>query len=332
MDTNCLFCGAEDKMPGHGFTPNTNICNIGRLCDYCGDYFYSYDSSISLSGPADIKPDDKAKIAAYLRELRLNSYAGRMVIADNDNTKSLLLKLPRPPQPKPIPIVTINEILKWFPKPFNERLNRTLFNLKKLTTHLGDQIDICEYDYPLFYALSYKEMEAMIDALKEDAYIKVSKDLSPKTYILELKSKGHKRIDEINETNINSNQGFVAMWFNPDLDNVYKDGFKQAIEEAGYKIMKIDLKEHNNRIDEEIISEIKKSKFVVADFTGNRGGVYYEVGYAHGLGIPVVFTCKDEKTEKENIHFDIEHYKFIFWKNEKDLYAQLLGRIRETIK
>lgn len=28
---------------------------------------------------------------------------------------------------------------------------------------------------------------------------------------------------------------------------------------------------------------INSCKFVIADFTGNRGGVYFEAGYAHGL-------------------------------------------------
>ena len=33
-----------------------------------------------------------------------------------------------------------------------------------------------------------------------------------------------------------------------------------------------------------IIAQIRASKFVVADFTRNRGGVYYEAGFALGLG------------------------------------------------
>ena len=33
---------------------------------------------------------------------------------------------------------------------------------------------------------------------------------------------------------------------------------------------------------------------VVADFTGHRGGVYFEAGFARGLGIPVVWTCHKE--------------------------------------
>ena len=66
-----------------------------------------------------------------------------------------------------------------------------------------------------------------------------------------------------------------------------------GIEDAGYEAVRIDEKEHTNKIDDEIIAEIRRSRFVVADFTqgkdGARGGVYYEAGFAHGLGIEVIF-------------------------------------------
>jgi hypothetical protein len=41
---------------------------------------------------------------------------------------------------------------------------------------------------------------------------------------------------------------------------------------------------------------------LVADFTGQRGGVYWEAGFAQGLGIPVIRTCKSDELWK--LHFD----------------------------
>ena len=42
-----------------------------------------------------------------------------------------------------------------------------------------------------------------------------------------------------------------------------------------------------NKIDDEIVAEIRRSKFIIADFShgsdGARGGVYFEAGFAHGL-------------------------------------------------
>jgi hypothetical protein len=80
-----------------------------------------------------------------------------------------------------------------------------------------------------------------------------------------------------------SHQAFVAMSFDKKLNRVYAKGIKPAIRSCGYKPMIIRTKEHANKIDDEIIAEIKKSTFLIADFTDHRGGVYFEVG-AMGLG------------------------------------------------
>ncbi len=86
-----------------------------------------------------------------------------------------------------------------------------------------------------------------------------------------------------------SRQGFVAMWLDESMDMVYEDGIAPALKSAGYKSLRIDRKEYLGNVTDEIVAEIRKSRFVVADFTaskksGARGGVYYEAGFAHGLG------------------------------------------------
>ena len=98
---------------------------------------------------------------------------------------------------------------------------------------------------------------------------------------------------------ITGNKCFVAMWFDPSLENAFKNGFKKAIRESGYKPLRIDKKEYNESIYAEIVTEIRQSKLVVADFTGNREGVYFEAGFAHGLGIPVIYTCRKDWTHEE---------------------------------
>lgn len=105
------------------------------------------------------------------------------------------------------------------------------------------------------------------------------------------------------------------MWFDDSMNDAYEKGIKPGIEAVGYKAFRIDSKEHSNKIDDEIIAEIRRSRFVVADFThgdtGARGGVYYEAGFAHGLNIPVIFTCRADLVEK--VHFDTRQYNHITW-------------------
>ena len=85
--------------------------------------------------------------------------------------------------------------------------------------------------------------------------------------------------------------------------------------------MRIDEKEYNNKIDDQILSDIDHSHFIVCDLTSKsgkpRGSVYFEAGYAiKGKGSDfIVWTC-DEKLKSE-IAFDVGRYNFIFWHKDK---------------
>ena len=68
---------------------------------------------------------------------------------------------------------------------------------------------------------------------------------------------------------------------------------------------------------------------MVADFTGNRGGVYFEAGFALGLGIPVIWMVRNDYLEE--IHFDTRQYNHIVYETEVDLKQQLKYRIQATI-
>jgi hypothetical protein len=80
--------------------------------------------------------------------------------------------------------------------------------------------------------------------------------------------------------NASSQIGFCAMWFNDEVKPLWIEVIEPAIRESGYEPLRIDGKQHNGKIDDEIMASIRASRFVVSDFTGNRGGVYYEAGFA----------------------------------------------------
>ncbi len=150
---------------------------------------------------------------------------------------------------------------------------------------------------------------------------------------------GYARVAELDAKNNDSLQGFVAMWF-PDKNNkdydcikkAYDEGIDLGIRQAGYDPLKINDLPHNDQITDKIISEIRRSKFLVADFThgdtGVRGGVYYEAGFARGYNIPVIFTCRKDFFDKPGaIHFDIQQQNFILWTSPEDLREKLKNRI-----
>lgn len=106
-----------------------------------------------------------------------------------------------------------------------------------------------------------------------------------------------------------------------------RNAIVDAIKSFNYDPMLIDNKEHNNQIVPEIYKEISDSIFVIADLTGQRGGVYYEAGYAVAKGKDLILCCKDG----ENPHFDVAQINTIFWKDEQSLKDKLVRRIRATI-
>lgn len=128
-----------------------------------------------------------------------------------------------------------------------------------------------------------------------------------------------------------SSIGFCAMWFDEKVLPLWKEVIEPAITAAGYEPLRIDSKQHNGKIDDEIMASIRASKFVVSDFTGSRGGVYYEAGFAHGLGLPVIFMCRE--SDLKDIHFDVRQYNCILWTPEKleEAQSQLKNRILATL-
>jgi hypothetical protein len=144
---------------------------------------------------------------------------------------------------------------------------------------------------------------------------------------------GWAEFDKLRQPLSDSSQAFVAMWFHDSTNDAYDHGILPALRATGYKPIRIDRKEHNNKIDDEIVAEIRRSRFVVADFTCEpknvRGGVYYEAGFAQGIGLPVIWTCKD--TSIQDLHFDTRQYAHIVWHAPADLFTQLKNRIGATL-
>ena len=141
---------------------------------------------------------------------------------------------------------------------------------------------------------------------------------------------GFKRAKELaQEASTADDRVFVAMWFDDSMKDASERGIKAAIEDAGYKPVRVDEEQFSEKVDDRIISEIRRSRFVVADFShgkkGARGSVYFEAGFAKGLGLEVIFTCRDPNPGKP--HFDTRQYPHIMWKDVDELRTKLALRI-----
>jgi hypothetical protein len=144
-----------------------------------------------------------------------------------------------------------------------------------------------------------------------------------------LKARGLIAAENMGRSGSNSPQGFVAMSFDPKLRDVWTNGFFPAIEAAGYRPMRIDQKDYVGGISDEVLAEIRQSRFVVVDYTLQRNNVYFEAGFALGLGLTIIPTCRSD--EASRLEFDIRHMNTLTWTDSEDLANRLSIRIRAVI-
>jgi len=218
---------------------------------------------------------------------------------------------------------------------------KALLELGRRLPNIGDTIDI---DFGAANSIEWLGI-TWSTAMREVEYLFSSCLLSQRLMIgaagtrngrgvyerIVLTPEGHAKIEGIRQGGAGSAIGFCAMWFEPRLLPVWTDAISLAINDAGYDPKRIDRVEHNNKIDDEIVAMIRQSRFVVADFTGNRGGVYFEAGLALGQSIPVVWTIRAGRVSR--VHFDSRQYNFIEWSFDAlpDFRARLKNRIDATI-
>jgi hypothetical protein len=228
---------------------------------------------------------------------------------------------------------TIDELLAAGPSSPLEMLEESLINLSRRLAHPSELIRIAPQDCWLLYAYDTASMAYVVEQLCELGFLKHKGSDPATSYTTNLyavQARGWEKIGSLKTAAGSArSQAFVAMWFTPEMEDLFVSGIVPAVQHDGTKCVRIDLKEHNNKICDEIIQEIRRSKYVVADFTGNRGGVYFEAGFAHGLGLPVIWTVREDDLGK--VHFDTRQYNHLVYKSKEELRVKLTNRIKATI-
>jgi len=225
------------------------------------------------------------------------------------------------------------------PLPIMRRMTLALQYLGNRITQLGDRLNVGSGNQVDTLRLlaeteskNIQEVTQLMHMLEESSLVDGSFYLDGGASIRPT-VRGWQELDNLKQPRADSSRAFVAMWFSPQTDSAYVEAIEPALRASGYEPIRIDKKAHNNKIDDEIIAEIRRSRFLVADFTCEpknvRGGVYYEAGFAQGIGIPVIWTCK--KTSFDDLHFDTRQYSHIIWETSEDLFTQLKNRIGATI-
>lgn len=136
-------------------------------------------------------------------------------------------------------------------------------------------------------------------------------------------------VDEPQPAGTVPSTAFVMLWLAPD--NPDRDTVAQAIREAfaayGVRAEHAMDVDHDGVITELILRKLREAEYLVADLTGARPSVYYEVGYAHALGKRTMLVRKMGTP----IHFDLALHNAPEYRDAADLKRLMLQRLNERI-
>jgi nucleoside 2-deoxyribosyltransferase len=299
----CVLC----NHPLQDIQSQSGTALYSCKCEVCGQYYLEefYESRFR-----SLPSEERAMLSAYTREL-----------FEHNSQIPHLPNLEIAGQVEGI-------IESYKKKTVFDKLDNLILYIARRSHYFREALKTSkETDYPITYSYGPLEFAKIFNYAKEAGYIKFP-EVGPGANT-ELDMKGWEKAEKLREARSQSKVCFIAMSFSPELDGVFNDGIVPAITEAGYSPNRVDLVEHNEKICDFIIKEIRASKFMVADMTFQRANVLFEAGFAHGLNRPVIWTCRND-TRIEEI-FDTRQYNHIIWENAADLKKRLYNRIMATI-
>lgn len=205
----------------------------------------------------------------------------------------------------------------------------TLFRHSSYSIGLPLMLEIGQSALAWSESTTAEELKFLCRYLADKNWIRIATRPTDPNYSVEVTVQGYAALDSPPDSE--SNEAFVAMWLDESMDAAYDQGIRPGIEGAGYKAVRIDREKNVDKIDDAIMAGIRRCRFVLADFThgkgGARGSVYFEAGFARGLGIEVFSTCRKDCINK--LHFDTRQYHHTTWERDKldDLRRRIADRI-----
>ena len=127
---------------------------------------------------------------------------------------------------------------------------------------------------------------------------------------------------------IEKNRCFVIMPFAEDLDFVYGI-IKKGLNDNGYVCNRVDEIPGSTPIVNKILTELLRSRYIIADLTNCNPNVFYELGIAHSFKDAQNIIILKQKGSK--VPFDITHLTYIEYDvdNPKYFVASILKNIKE---
>ena len=315
----CPICG----LPFNNLRKESGIFYID--CYRCGNYGITNEATDRVQG---FEPNQRIAISSFI----FRNQNTKIRLQDIDKLSNLPISIPPEKADK-----LLLALVKRYPTAGN-----SFFNLWKIWGSIINQINNSKFrEFIEQYKLDLRLIaEAEIISSPELQYIWETFLTQTKQYLLhegkdnfKISPAGWDHIYSLQSANRDSQSAFIAMRFLKPLTDYCDSYIIPAIYNAGYKPIRVDMEQHNDLIDDRIVASIRRSKFIVVDLTENSYGVYYEAGFARGLGLPVIYLCNKKYFEEKGVHFDINHYSFLLWEDDKgaEILEKLQLRIEATL-
>lgn len=126
------------------------------------------------------------------------------------------------------------------------------------------------------------------------------------------------------------NSVFVIMSFSPKNDDVYS-AIKDECKKIKLRCIRVDDEPGSGLILRKIFNLIEKSEFIIVDLSDERPNVYYELGYAHGVGNEEhdILLVAQKGTK---LHFDIAPLCVHFYSSTEHLREIVNENLKRMIK
>lgn len=314
--THCPIC----KFQGIKQFPRGGTDMYFMQCGRCGEYEVSWEF---LRGFEDIKR--KLGEIGYI----LSGLARELYETDGQRPAFTIKNLETDLKHFLIPDI----------KNIEEKIQKFLQRVREKTEYFGEEVKLgnIETVIPLAYAKNSDELVALFTLMTEKKLAKIGvltneNDDGKRTVKMTLLANAWDITNTLGDKNKESDRGFVAVWFNDSM-NENIDAAEEAISESGFHPICIRDEHFSERIMDKALGEIRRSRFVIVDLTGNRGSVFFEAGFAHGLGIETIYVYCDENNGKPTtLEFYVKHYQCYKYKTPAELKEVLKAAIAARIK
>lgn len=281
-------------------------------CEMCGKYIISDDVKFEI---LKLHQDKNTNIYKLQSRIKENTYLwDKELIIDSD---------------------VLEETLKFRNKTLMEQYELMLKYFDEFSEN--GNLDIVEFKRQEIKILSWiKSSEVfrgkmIVKAIKDELMDGHMEGVL--SYPYSFTFKGLQYVESLDNANKHSNKIFLAFKFkqNKEIFEEVKRFIENDIEDIKFQavIVNQETTEHNEKISDKIIAELKGARMIVADFSAHSPNVYFEAGFAMGMNIPVIWTCNTGHLE--DMAFDVNHFPIIEWDDVDDLKEKLRDRILRLI-